>query len=69
MLLRSETSIVTINALNSIITRHGIPETVVSDNGNQYISREFKEFQKKYGFQAIKSSIILQIVLLIKPTH
>ena len=56
MLLRSEKSIDTINALKSIFARHGIPETVVSDNGSQYISQEFKAFQHKYGFQAIKSS-------------
>ena len=56
MLLRSEKSIDTINALKSIFARHGIPETLVSDNGSQYISQEFKEFQEKYGFQAIKSS-------------
>ena len=43
MLLRSEKSIDTINALKSIFARHGIPETVVSDNGNQYISQEFKD--------------------------
>ena len=51
MLLRSEKSIVAINALKSIFARHGIPETVLSDNGSQYISQEFKEFQHKYGFQ------------------
>ena len=73
MLLRSEKSIDTINALKSIFARHGIPETVVSDNGSQYISQEFKEFQEKYGFQAItyliRSSLLgnLQHVLSIYP--
>ena len=56
MLLRSEKSIDTINTLKSIFARYSITETVVSDNGSQYISQEFKEFQEKYGFQAIKSS-------------
>ena len=56
ILLRSEKSIDTINTLKSIFTRHGTPETVVSDNGSQYISQEFKEFQEKYRLQAIKSS-------------
>ena len=54
MLLRSEKSIDIINALKSIFARHSIPENVVSDNGSQYISQEFKEFQHKYRFHAIK---------------
>ena len=35
---------------------HGVPETVVSDNGPQYSSLEFAEFTKEYGFNHVTSS-------------
>ena len=34
----------TINALRNIFSRHGRPKTVVSDNGTQFTSSEFKAF-------------------------
>ena len=42
--------------LKSIFARHGIPETLVSDNGPQYSSQEFSEFAKEYEFRHITSS-------------
>ncbi len=36
--------------------RHGIPETVRSDNGPQYSSVEFVRFASRYGFQHTTSS-------------
>ena len=36
--------------------RHGIPDTVISDGGPQYTSREFKMFSDKWGFEHITSS-------------
>ncbi|XP_033733604.1 uncharacterized protein K02A2.6-like [Pecten maximus] len=36
--------------MQSIFARHGIPETVVSDNGPQYTSEVFVKFAKEYGF-------------------
>ena len=35
--LRSTTSQSVINALKAVFTRYGIPETLVSDNGPQYM--------------------------------
>lgn len=54
--LKSTTSHRVINALKSIFARHGIPETLISDNGPQYISTEFKQFAKAYGFEHLTSS-------------
>ena len=36
-----------IQKLKSILSRHGTPQEVVSDNGPQYSSKEFKEFARK----------------------
>ncbi|KAI8438614.1 hypothetical protein MSG28_011052 [Choristoneura fumiferana] len=35
---------------------HGIPETVMSDGGPQFTSREFSQFAKKWGFNHVRSS-------------
>ena len=39
-----------INKTKSIFSRHGIPESVVSDNGPQYSSKEYKQFANDYNF-------------------
>jgi transposase InsO family protein len=39
-----------ITHLKSIFSRHGLPETVMSDNGPQYSAAAFEEFSKEYGF-------------------
>ena len=54
--LQSSTSGGVINHMKSIFARHGVPETVVSDNGPQYVSEEFIHFSKDYGFTHITSS-------------
>ena len=54
--LKDERSITIINVLKSIFARHGIPQNVISDNGRQYTSSEFKEFSIKYKFKYITSS-------------
>ena len=37
-------------------SRHGIPDTLVTDNGPQYSSQEFSEFDKSYDFKHQTSS-------------
>ena len=54
--LQSTTSKTIINTLKSLFARHGIPETVRSDNGPQYSSREFAEFAKTFQFKHVTSS-------------
>ena len=41
--LRSTTSQSISNALKSVFSRHGIPETFISDNGPQFSYREFED--------------------------
>ena len=42
--LGSQTSPAMIKALQATFARHGIPDTVVSDNGPAYASEEFSKF-------------------------
>lgn len=42
--------------LKPIFSCHGIPETVISDNGPQYSATAFEEFSKEYGFIHVTSS-------------
>jgi hypothetical protein len=35
----------------SIFSRHGIPDNVISDNGPQYSSDEYRQFSQDYDFQ------------------
>jgi len=45
-----------IMALKAHFARHGIPVSVVSDNGPQYTSASFKDFTKQWGFDHQTSS-------------
>ena len=54
--LESTTSQSVINHMKSIMARHGIPETLMSDNGPQFASKEFSAFADDYGFNHITSS-------------
>ena len=47
--LDNETSQNTIAYLKSQMSRYGIPDQLVSDNGPQFSSYEFKKFTKNYG--------------------
>ncbi|UYV82707.1 K02A2.6-like [Cordylochernes scorpioides] len=51
------TASVVVRSFKSIFARHGIPETVVSDNGTQFgAAREFANFARQYGFTHVTSS-------------
>ena len=54
--LRSTTSAAVTRHMCEIFALHRIPDTVVSDNGPQYISQEFADFAKDMGFTHITSS-------------
>ena len=46
-----------IGVLKRIFSRHGVPETLVSDNEPQYSSREFQDFASSYQFCHLTSSL------------
>ena len=54
--LTSTTSVSTITVLKSIFALHGIPITLVTDNGPQFISNEMTQFSSTHGFQHVTSS-------------
>jgi hypothetical protein len=54
--LPNTTTATLVSALKTMFTRFGIPTEVVSDNGPQFSSREFKLFATTYGFKHTTSS-------------
>ena len=54
--LHSTISTSVISAIKLVYSRHGIPNTIVSDNGPQYNLAEIKAFASSYGFKHITSS-------------
>lgn len=55
-LLTSITANNMITHVKSIFSRHGIPETVISDNGPCYNCKEWQNFAREYGFKHVTSS-------------
>ncbi|KAF6034356.1 hypothetical protein EB796_007337 [Bugula neritina] len=55
-LLEDLTSSKVILHLKSIFARHGVPEILISDNGVQYASEEFRSFAQKFSFTHVTSS-------------
>ena len=45
------TSELTIQALRGLFAAHGLPDQVVSDNGPQFVSKEFQGFMKENGIK------------------
>jgi len=59
--LKQDTSTNTVvKTIQANIARYGIMDTLVSDNGPQFASREFKDFVDKYGIQHVTSSPLYQ---------
>ncbi|KAL5509461.1 hypothetical protein EMCRGX_G004842 [Ephydatia muelleri] len=54
--LKSTSSKAVIEAVKAVFSRHGIPETVRSNNGPQFSSDEFARFAADYGFWHTTSS-------------
>ena len=51
VILRSTTSTKVINSLQPIFARFGVPHTLKTDNGPQFISEEFKAFLAENGIE------------------
>lgn len=55
-LLENMTSKNTMKHLKSQFSRYGIPGVFYSDNQSNFVSQEFKDFAKDYGFNCVTSS-------------
>ncbi|XP_037928832.1 uncharacterized protein K02A2.6-like [Teleopsis dalmanni] len=53
---KSITATQTISSLKEIFARFGLPKTIVSDNGTQFVSHQFQEFLAENGISHIRSS-------------
>ena len=51
--IRNITAKTVIRAFESICLRNGFPRVVISDNGTQFCSKEFKQFCKQHHIQAV----------------
>ena len=54
--LRDMTSKTIVQKLKKLFAMHGIPRVLVSDNGRQFVSAEFKEFEERWQFTHVTSS-------------
>ena len=54
--MSSTTSVATIQSLRNMFARFGLPEQVVTDNGRNFVSEEFKEFLQKNGIKHTTSA-------------
>ena len=55
MTMPSTSASATISALDKIFSTHGLPETIVSDNGTQFTSAQFNEYCKSHAIEHIRS--------------
>lgn len=56
VIMSSITSAVTIDKLQNIFATHGLPRTIVTDNGASFTSSEFQRFCRSNGIQHLTSS-------------
>ena len=54
--MKSATSAATVRYLRQLIAQFGIPETIVSDNGTQFVAAEFKEFCQRNGIRHVQTA-------------
>ena len=54
--LTTITSASIIYALKAIFARHGVPDTLISDNDPQHASQKFSQFSESYNFKHQTSS-------------
>ena len=54
--LKDLTSAAIIQFLKEQFSRHGIPDVMVSNNGLQYVSKNFTNFSRKWEFKHVTSS-------------
>lgn len=54
--MKSTTSSATIQKLRGIFATHGLPTTLVSDNGTNFTSSEFEQFMRRNGIKHMKVS-------------
>ena len=54
--LRSKSSVYVIKKLKGHFATHGIPEQLVNDNDQQFVSRDFLKFSKEWDFEHRNSS-------------
>ena len=75
--MNSATSGVTIDKMRSTFASHGLPEIVVSDNGSNFVSSEFKSFLQKNGikhitaapYQTSTNGLVERAVQTFNPCH
>ena len=54
--LKDTTSTTLIQFLKTQFSRHGIPDCLVTDNGPQYVSKEFRHFTRDWEFKHVTAS-------------
>ena len=54
--LSTKTAKAVIHKVKAHFARHGIPDQVISDDGQPFASREFEEFARPYSFEHVTSS-------------
>ena len=47
----------TIDVLEQIFAIEGLPDTIVTDNGTQFVSREFEQFCAKFNIRHVTSAV------------
>lgn len=55
-IMTSATAQATIERLRRLFTVHGLPDTIVSDNGSAFTSQEFKEFVSSNGIKHVTTA-------------